>query len=274
MTYRSKSILFWILSFFLMASLALYQRATGPTYPKKGEIKIGEQVIDFKLLTSSNTGAPALNYFHIEDADISGSYEYKKLNSEEGWVKKTMQKSGDSLMMSIPSQPAAGKVQYKAVLSYQGQNYELTPQTVVIRFKGAVPGIVLIPHIFFMFFAMMFSLRTGIEVLINGKNTKAYTGITFILLLLGGMILGPIVQKYAFGEFWAGWPFGHDLTDNKTLVAFAFWVAAFMKTRKDKNHKTWVIIATIALLIVYLVPHSMFGSELDYSSGEIGTGNQ
>ena len=40
----------------------------------------------------------------------------------------------------------------------------------------------------------------------------------FATLGLGGMILGPIVQKYAFGAYWTGIPFGHDLTDAKNLV--------------------------------------------------------
>jgi hypothetical protein len=40
------------------------------------------------------------------------------------------------------------------------------------------------------------------------------------------MILGPVVQYYAFGEFWTGVPFGWDLTDNKTLVAVIFWALA------------------------------------------------
>ncbi len=45
-----------------------------------------------------------------------------------------------------------------------------------------------------------------------------------MLLVLGGFLLGPIVQKYAFGAFWTGWPFGEDLTDNKTAVAVLAWL--------------------------------------------------
>jgi hypothetical protein len=86
------------------------------------------------------------------------------------------------------------------------------------------------------------------------------------------MILGPVVQKYAFGEFWAGWPFGKDLTDNKTLVAFVAWIIAVVRLRKNKEKRGWALAAAIILLAIYLIPHSMFGSELDYSTGDIGTG--
>jgi hypothetical protein len=43
--------------------------------------------------------------------------------------------------------------------------------------------------------------------------------------------------------------------------------------RKDRNKKGWALAASIILLAVYLIPHSMFGSELDYATGEIETGN-
>ena len=47
-----------------------------------------------------------------------------------------------------------------------------------------------------------------------------------MLLFAGGMILGPVVQNFAFGELWTSVPFSWDLTDNKTLVAFTFWIIA------------------------------------------------
>ena len=87
---------------------------------------------------------------------------------------------------------------------------------------------------------------------------------TFFLLLIGGMILGPVIQYYAFGQFWTGIPFGWDLTDNKTLIAFIAWAVAVAGNRnKYRPHLT--LIACIVTLIIYLIPHSMFGSELDYS---------
>ena len=93
------------------------------------------------------------------------------------------------------------------------------------------------------------------------------------LLFLGGMILGPVVQKFAFGEFWTGVPFGFDLTDNKTLVTMITWLAAaWLSYKKKTSARVWILIAAIVLLLVYSIPHSMMGSELDYETGKIGTG--
>jgi uncharacterized BrkB/YihY/UPF0761 family membrane protein len=87
-----------------------------------------------------------------------------------------------------------------------------------------------------------------------------------IFLILGGLIFGPIVQKFAFGAFWTGIPFGYDLTDNKTLIAFLFWLIPFFYRNKPETFSKFVIIAAIVTLIVFLIPHSLFGSELDYTT--------
>ncbi len=85
------------------------------------------------------------------------------------------------------------------------------------------------------------------------------------------MILGPLVQKYAFGELWTGVPFGWDLTDNKTLIAFIFWILAVVMNRK-KERPLYTALAAVVLLLVYSIPHSMFGSELDYATGQVTQG--
>jgi hypothetical protein len=74
-----------------------------------------------------------------------------------------------------------------------------------------------------------------------------------------------MVQKFAFGAYWTGWPFGHDLTDNKTLVALLIWIVALIVQLRNKKGRAWVIAAAIILLAVYLIPHSVLGSEIDYT---------
>jgi len=64
---------------------------------------------------------------------------------------------------------------------------------------------------------------------------------------------------------WSGFPLGHDLTDNKTLVAMIGWLIALFMMRRGKPARGWVLAASILLLVVFLIPHSLLGSELDYS---------
>jgi hypothetical protein len=79
------------------------------------------------------------------------------------------------------------------------------------------------------------------------------------------MILGPITQLYAFGALWTGVPFGWDLTDNKTLITLIGWIIAAVAIRKSAKPQRLVAFAAVLMLIVYLIPHSVLGSELDYN---------
>jgi hypothetical protein len=122
-----------------------------------------------------------------------------------------------------------------------------------------------------MFLAMLFSTLAGLMSLIRYAQYKKYAILTLILLSIGGMILGPLVQYYAFGDLWTGIPFGWDLTDNKTLIAFLFWILAVIMNRKQER-PLYTALAAFVLLLIYSIPHSMFGSELDYSTGQVTQG--
>jgi hypothetical protein len=274
MSYKTKSILLWIFAIVFTLGIATYQRMTGPTYPKKGSITIAEKEIKFKLLRSHSSSSDAIISIENKAKIFGGSILYKRYNTSDEWIEVTMLQNGDNIEGSLPSQPAAGKLMYRVFLKYGNENYALNIEPTVIRFKGDVPAFILIPHILFMFLAMLFSTRTGLEALIKGKQTFNYAMVTTITLFLGGIILGPIVQKYAFGAYWTGWPIGKDLTDNKTAVAFLFWVIATYKLFKDRDKSVMAIIAMIILLAIYLIPHSMFGSELNYDSGKINTSKE
>jgi hypothetical protein len=138
-------------------------------------------------------------------------------------------------------------------------------RAVVLRFRGDVPAALMLPHILFMFAAMLFSTRAGLAALTRHEKTGSYVAWTAGLTSVGGMIFGPIVQYYAFGSFWTGVPFGWDLTDNKTLIAMIGWVAAFITTRRSKRARGWVLGASILMLVTFLIPHSLLGSQLDYA---------
>ena len=123
-----------------------------------------------------------------------------------------------------------------------------------------------------MVLTVIWSMATILFALAKIPVYKTYVGITIIFLILGGFILGPIVQKFSFGQFWTGWPFGDDLTDNKTLFALIAFLAAWFL--RKKSYGRWLAIgAAVVMLAVYLIPHSMNGSELDVDTGEVVTGS-
>jgi len=131
-----------------------------------------------------------------------------------------------------------------------------------------VPLSVLIPHILFMFSAMLVSTRAGLQAIVTSKSLKRCALWSIALVFVGGLIFGPIVQKFAFGEYWTGVPFGIDLTDNKTLIAFVGWLIAAIAVFKSRSPRAFVVGASILMLAIFLVPHSVLGSELDYAEME------
>ena len=261
-----KSTLLWIATVLFTLAIAYYQKTTGPTYPVRDTISLLEQEIKFKLLRSYNSGLDMPISIEAADPNIIGEIKFKRSKSHDDWTKKPLTRDGILLSTTMPSQPPAGKIIYEVYLGTNlGNLKSLTEEPVIARYKGAVPAYFLIPHILFMFLAMLFASRTGIEAIIDGPKIATQTQITALLLLVGGMILGPIVQKFAFGAYWTGWPFGYDLTDNKTLIAMIFWVIAFWRTRRDPVSRIWPIVAVFVLFAIYLIPHSVLGSEIDYT---------
>jgi hypothetical protein len=269
---KNKALLIWIFSVVFTLAFAYYQRTTGPTYPVRGKVDIAGQVIKYKLIRTHGGEDDAIIELKNVAESISGEIKYKRLGTNDEWTVVRMNREGLSLEASLPHQPPAGKLMYHMTLISGEKSVLLNDEPAVIRFKGDVPAWVLIPHIIFIFTAMLMSTRTGLEALIRGKYTYRYAWITLVTLFVAGLILGPVVQKYAFDAYWTGWPFGQDLTDNKTLVAFIFWAIAVWRLKKNPENRTWPIVAMLVLVVVFLIPHSMFGSELDYSTGNIETG--
>jgi hypothetical protein len=261
-----KSILLWIAAFVLTIFTAVYQRITGPTYPISGETKIGSEIINYKLDRSHGGEGDHPITIRAEDKSLTGILVWKRYKTNDDWTTVKMTRKDEELVAHLPHQPPAGKLVYHIIIQNEEKSVILPDKgEVIIRFKGDVPLYFLIPHIIFIFGAMLLSTRTGLEYFNNGVKFKSLTILTFIFLIVGGFILGPIIQYYAFGAFWTGFPFGHDLTDNKVLIGFIVWLLALVSLYKFKNPKPWIVFASIVMFVIFLIPHSLLGSELDYN---------
>lgn len=269
---KVKKVLFWVLAVVISLGTMVYQRMTGPTYPKDYEITYNDASYKFDLPRShgGETDCPV-------EIELPEPFEarivWRQFPTDQPWESIQMERMEGRLTAALPHQPPAGKIEYHLELKADGKLIDLGDSAnVVIRFKGDVPNWALIPHVLMMVLTVIWSMATIIFALANIPVYKKYVGVTIILLLIGGFILGPIVQKFSFGQLWTGWPFGDDLTDNKTLFALiAFLTAWFLR---KKSYSRWLAIgAALVMLAVYLIPHSMGGSELDYESGEVVTGS-
>ncbi len=284
-----KKTILWLLAFIITIGAAYYQRKTGPTYPKRICVTLNDTVYELKLIRSIGLDERTEIKLNIRDTSVKAVLSYKRFKTNDEYRKagfsykvypvhsfvmnkifKITEEKG--FFADVPQMPPAGKLQYYIELTdLKGTQTIMKETPVVIRFKGSMPGYIIVPHIILMFIAMLFSTATGLMSIFRVPEFRKYGIWTLVLLTAGGIILGPVVQKFAFGELWTGVPLGWDLTDNKTLIAFLFWLLAVIMNHKKKR-PAYTVLASVVLLLVYSIPHSLFGSELDYGTGQVTRG--
>ncbi len=279
---RRRSALLWTLAVLITLAAAVYQRLIGPTRPLRGSVTVAEATIDYRLDRSH--GGPQDHEVRLEapGGTLRGTLVFRRYKTSDPWTLQPMTQADGELIGTLPHQPPAGKLVYRIYLEPGGavgepphdleeieERAQAIPpdQSVVLRFRGGVPMWAIIPHVLFMFAAMLWSNRAGIEALRPAGSLRGLTIWSFVLMILGGLVFGPIVQWYAFGAAWTGFPVGHDLTDNKTLIAFLAWLAALIAVlRSAAGARYWVLGAALVTLVIFSIPHSVLGSELDYGA--------
>ncbi len=278
-----KSVGLWLLALLLTLVTLVYQRLTGPTYPVSGEVTVAGETIPYELERShARDNDPQFGMDHVvslpvPNIGLTGKLYWKRLGVDEPFTEIQMDEAAGELFAVLPAQPPAGKVVYHIELFAPDGSHVGLPggeDTITLRFKDPEPGWILIPHIIAMFLALLFGIRALIEVF-TGENMKVAAWGTLIFLFVGGMVLGPLLQKAAFGDYWTGWPFGGDVTDNKLALAFIAWVVAVWRLSVVENQRkarVFVVIACLVLFSIFLIPHSLGGSTFNYETGAVDTG--
>ncbi len=284
---RLTGAILWFLAVLIMLAAVIYQRRTGPTYPKRGQIEIASEVENYRLIRSEETTRPARVAIPDLGPNGAGTVFYKRYPTDDPFTALEMQREegedGAELVAYLPAQPAAGKLEYYLEIEGAGGRQRIPTlgegvggdDNILIRFKDPVPTPLLVSHVMFMFFSVLIGMRAGLAAIVAPGNMRKLSWITLTGLTIGGMVLGPFVQKYAFGEYWTGFPWGYDLTDNKMLIMFLAWMVAcstvgLRPKKKEGVGRVVVVAAAVVMTAVYMIPHSMRGSELDYSAVDSG----
>ena len=251
-------MILWIVAFFMTTGSAVFQRITGPTYPVFGSTAYGGREVHYRFDRSHGGESDAPVEVTAEDSSVTGTLEWKADGSAGMWSPVLMQRDGDLLRADLPLQPAATSVRYRVTLAGKTERVMLPgPEGIALRFKHDVPPLLLVAHIILMFSAMLLSTRAGLECFNKVPSLHVLPLATAIGLVLGGIVVGALVQKYAFDVYWTGWPAGGDVTDNKTAIATLAWVFASLVGRRSGNRKAWVLGASLVTLLMFLIPHSV-----------------
>lgn len=269
----------WIAAILIAYGIFKLQKVTGPTNPYKGSYQYTQSDYHFELLRSAENLSDARVEIKAPEKS-TGKLYYQRYHSDEPWGAVNLQYSNGVLFGYIPKQPAAGKVEYYLVINLPNRLVRVPEaQNVVMRFKGHVPAWLLVPHIILMVLSILLVIKSFLDTLCSlPSQTRNFTLGTYSMIL-GGLVFGPIVQKLAFGAYWTGWPFGGDWTDSKVgfmvaILLIANYLIWNKRTAKaTRVIKAAIIVATLAMLVIYVIPHSFRGSSLDYKSGIVKTGS-
>lgn len=270
----------WVLAVLMAIAAMIYQRSTGPTYEYKGTLEHEGENYKYELLRSQETTEGAQIVMPaIEGVAYTATLNYKRYQTDDAFTAVDFKVSeNQQLSARLPIQPAAGKMEYYITGSLGGEAFQIPAkgeEHIVLRYKDPVSDNILIPHVTMMIIVIIFGIRAGLSALFQENSMRKWAIVAFSAMTLGGMILGPLVQKSAFGEYWTGFPFGGDFTDNKMLIMWLAWalalaVAGFKPKKKETVSRMAVLLAALVMTVVYLIPHSMGGSTLDYEAVDKG----
>lgn len=275
-----KKILLWIFAIVLAVSAMIYQRSTGPTYEYRGNLVHKGENYKYELLRSQETTEGAkieLPYF--ENLNYTATLNYKRYQTSDDITSIDFQLNADNKFIAqLPIQPSAGKMEYFISGNIDGKEFQIPQngeESIVLRYKDPVSSYILLPHVLMMIMVVIFGIRAGLSALFDPTSMRRWVIVTFVAMTVGGMILGPLVQKSAFGEYWTGFPYGGDFTDNKTLIMWIAWAVAlaiigFKVKKKENISRVAVLGAAVVMIVVYLIPHSLGGSTLDYEKVDKG----
>ena len=275
-----KNISVWALAVLLALAAMIYQRSTGPTYEYRGHLEYAGEDHKYELLRShETTGGAKIEMPYLGDANYDAALHFKRYQTKDSITTVDFQlDENNQFFAQLPVQPAAGKMEYFITGTVDGREFNIPERgedNIVLRYKDPVSNFILVPHVMMMILAIVFGIRAGLSALFDDGSMRKWTVVAFTAMTIGGMILGPLVQKSAFGEYWTGFPYGGDFTDNKMLIMWLAWalglaVIGFKRKKKEFVSRSAVSLAAVVMIVVYLIPHSLGGSTLDYDQVDQG----
>ncbi|MBD3237012.1 MAG: hypothetical protein GF330_09930 [Candidatus Eisenbacteria bacterium] len=147
-------------------------------------------------------------------------------------------------------------------------------QRISLTFKGGVSSPVLTGHVLCMMVGLGVLILAGLFAIAHLRTTRflapmrrcALIGV--VLLAIGTLPLGMIVEYQVFGTYWEGWPFGRDVTDTKSGLMMVLWLILMLARGRallsrlparrgpsDRAWARWLIALVLFTIGLYLIPH-------------------
>jgi len=251
-----------------MVAAGVWEWHAGALRPQRGVVVIAGQSVPYQLPGSAIAGEP-LRVTVGAAPEVTGTVRWRHTQANEPFQGLTMLRDGNVLVSLLPALPAGGRIEYQLVLVGPFGLARIPPdEPVAVRARGPAAALVTLPYLAVALLSVLVGVRAGLAALFARPEARLLTWATAGCVTVGGMILGPLVQRSTLGAFWGGWPFGPDAVDNGALVVWLAWAvaAATMVSARgatDRFARAVVMTATVALVALALLPRSLHLSRIE-----------
>jgi len=280
---------FWKIGLAFLCTLLLLVFTRKTTAVRSVEKAVQQQDI---LIEHNTVPKQVGDEIPVISAKVQGASEVRLVykigeDGEYQWIKMSPKPDEEDVFVaSIPLHPKGIKAWYYLEALRDGEEGETKVtlpekslgqvRPIRLKFEGEVPPYVIIPHILCIFGAIFFATLTLFSAIdlkkgraILRKSVKL-CAVTILLLFLGFFPLGWAMNYFAFGVLWEAFPFGKDVTDNKSQIMFLFWLftlfmvkGTFWGKGETKNlvsgrtYSKLVIVSFVVTVIMLAIPHSL-----------------
>lgn len=266
-------IMRYILALVLTIVLLGIARRTSTRHEETLHATVDGTTITHKTVTENFGDGPIIDVKAANTADLAAIVVFYEPNSPR--ISQEMTPTAEGFTTRLPSLPKGHKWFYHIEISKNGNTAAALPadRDQFIKFKGHVTPLILIPHIFCMFATIFFgalTVFTAFDLTRGRGNPRAsvrFLLLTAIFAFIGGFPLGYAVAYQAFGVGWGGIPIGWDITDNKTVILFLFWLITLLLAWRGLSgrkmaisNRTYAALAALSFIvtfITFLIPHSI-----------------
>jgi len=169
----------------------------------------------------------------------------------------------DNFQGTIPAQEKGTVMQYYCQVSTPtGEEMalpkEAPAETYTLVFKGEVPRLFQVFHIFLSYLALILVVLSGFyayRIVANNvpmTHCAWFSLLGFITYIVGSLILGIVVNWYTFGKWWGFLPVGADQTHLFSLFLLVYWFFTLLGVNaiflSKTAPKTWFGDKTFAYL--------------------------
>jgi len=268
MTFR------YLLAIILTILLLGFARRTSTRHSSDLKFQVDGVTVEHRTVTENFGDGPKLEV-KASNASAFSAVVFYSQEPGSGYEELPMSAGPDAFHAVLPALPKGKKWFYHIEFYRDNVKIAQLPEAhdQFVKFKGHVSPFILIPHIICMFATIFFGLLTVFTAFdFNRGRSDARRSLIFLLLTLvfaftGGFPLGYAVAYQAFGKGWEGIPLGWDITDNKTVFLFLFWLATFILAAGGLRGKKMrisggayaflVTLSFIVTFITFLIPHSI-----------------